>query len=82
MIELRLKLSKANRGNKVITDYLTPQMAEKLRNACRATGMLDKYESGSISGRDFTSRRGKLKLGIEKDKTGQYPPKNVVQDYL
>lgn len=82
MIELKLKLSNGKGAAKVVTDYLMPQMPEKLRNACRSTGMLDKYDTGNVSGRDFLGRKGRLKLGIEKDKNGQYPPKNVVKDYL
>ena len=31
---------------------------------------------------DFEGRGGRLKLGIQEDKRGQYPPKNSVLDYI
>jgi hypothetical protein len=82
MIELRLKLSNGKGQAKSIKDYLMPQMPEKLRHAAIVCGLLDKYLSGSLSDVDFVGRTGRLRLGVEKDKGGQYPPKNVVLDYV
>ena len=82
MIEVRLKLSNGDGEVKTIKDYLMPQMQEKFRHAAVACGLLGKYESGAVSDVDFVGRTGRLKLGVEKDKSGQYPPKNVVLDYV
>jgi hypothetical protein len=81
MIELRLKLPNG-KGGRTITDYLVAETEEKLRHAADACGLLDKYNKGSISNNDFRGKRGRLKLGIEKDKTKTWPDKNVVVDYV
>ena len=65
----------------MITDYLVEKRIEKLRNAARACGLLDRYEAGTLTDTDFRGKRGNLKLGIEKGKKG-YPDKNVVIDYV
>ena len=81
MIQLKIKLSDGNGKVRTISDYLTAGQAGKLRHAAAATGLLDRYETGSLTDRDFLGKRGKLKLGIEKGKDG-YPDKNTVIDYL
>jgi hypothetical protein len=81
MIELKLKLLHG-KGGRTITDYLPAERQEKLRHAADACGLLDKYNAGSVSNGDFLGKRGRLKLGIEKDKTHTYPDKNVVLDYV
>ena len=82
MIELKVKVIRPDGTARLITDYLLEQRAEKLRHAAAACGVLDRYEEGSLSNSDFHQKRGKLKLGVEKDKTRTYPDKNVVVDYL
>jgi len=82
MIELKLKLSNGNGQRRAITDYLLAETPEKLRHAAEACGLLDRYNTGKLSGAEFKSRRGRLKLGIEKDKKKIYPDKNIVLDYL
>jgi len=82
MFEIRVRVSNGNGVSRVLTDYLLPKRAAKLYSCCAAVGLLDKYKSGTLSDDDFIGGRGKLKLGIEKDKSGQYPPKNVVVDYV
>lgn len=81
MIELRLRLTDGG-TRRTITDYLLAETPEKLRHCSDACGLLDKYNTGSVSGPEFKGKRGKLKLGIEKDKTKTYPDKNVVLDYV
>ena len=82
MFEIRLRVSNGNGASRVLTDYLLPKRVAKLYACCAAIGLLDKYKSGTLSDDDFIGGHGKLKLGIEKDKAGQYSPKNVVVDYL
>ena len=82
MIELKLRVSNGDGRSRMITDYLVAQRLEKLRHAAAACGVLERYDAGSLSNADFLGKSGRLKLGVEKDKTGQYPPKNVVADYL
>ena len=81
MIELKLRLS-YNGARRTLTDYLLEEMPEKLRHASEACGLLDRYKTGSVSSTDFLGKRGKLKLGIDKDRKHKYPDKNVVLDYV
>lgn len=64
-----------------ITDYLLPEMPMKLLHCCQVCGLTAEYESGSFSAEHFVGMRGRLALGIEKDKCKKYPDKNVVTDY-
>jgi hypothetical protein len=82
MIELKVRITGTDGAARIITDYLLEQRGEKLRHAAQACGLIDKYESGSISNTDFQHKRGKLKLGVEKDRSHTYPDKNVVLDYV
>jgi hypothetical protein len=81
MIELKVKISRPDGASRVLPDYLVAKRIEKLRNAAAATGMLDRYEAGSLPAADFRGKRGRLKLTVEKGKNG-YPDRNVVADYL
>lgn len=80
MIELKVKISRPDGSSRTITDYLLEKTPEKLLHCCKATGLLDRYESGSVSGPELRGKRGKLRLGIEKKKG--YPDRNVVADYV
>lgn len=52
-----------------------------LRSAAESCGLLDKYEAGELCAEDFKGRSCFVKLGVEKDKTGQYPDKNKITDF-
>ncbi len=82
MIELRVKVIAPGGAARVITDYLVEKRGEKLRHAAEACGLIDTYNDGTLSDTDFHHKRGKLKLGIEKDKTKTYPDKNIILDYV
>lgn len=80
MIVLKLKVFTES-GERFVTDYLMEAMAFKLRHAAEACGLLDQYNEGEITSFHFNGQAGMVKIGVEKDKTGQYPDKNVVRDY-
>jgi hypothetical protein len=80
MIELKVKISRPDGAARTITDYLLEKTPEKLLHCCKATGLLDRYESGSLADGDFQGKRGKLRLGVEKKKG--YPDRNVIADYV
>lgn len=82
MIELKVRVFRPDGTSRIVSDYLVEQRGDKLRHAAEACGLLDQYNSGSISNADFHHKRGKLKLGVEKDKTKTYSDKNVVVDYV
>ncbi len=82
MIELWVRVYKPDGTFNQVADYLLESIAYKLRHAAEACGLLDKYEAGTILGTDFIGKTGTLKLGIQKDKTGAYPDKNTIKDYI
>lgn len=82
MIKLQLNVFDESGNPRVIFDYLLESMAFKLRHAADACGVIDKYESGQFVADDFMGKTGRLKLAIQKDKTGDYPDKNTVRDYI
>ena len=82
MITLKIKVFAEDGSSVFVSDYLLESVAYKLRHACEAVGLLDAYESGELDANDFKNQAGRLKLRIDKDKTGQYPDKNGVQDYV
>lgn len=63
-------------------DYLMEKVAYKLRHAAEVCGLLDDYERGALDALDFQGKTGRCKVVIQKDKTGQFPDKNGIADYL
>lgn len=82
MIKLVLRVFTPDAEEKIFDDYLLASMEYKLRHAADTFGLLDKYEAGILMASDFFNKTGKCKMGIEKDKTGQYPDKNKIVDYV
>jgi hypothetical protein len=83
MIVLRLKI--LDNSFNVLTylkDYLMESIPYKLRNAAYGCSLGVHYESGELVASSFVGKTGVLDLTIQKDKTGQYPDKNSVNDYL
>lgn len=82
MIVLTVQVYNEQGGYKIITDFLLEAIEYKLRHAAEACGLLEQYETGFLEGLMFKGKSGRCKLGIEKDKTGQYADKNRITDYL
>ena len=64
-----------------IDDYLLPSMSAKLRHFCDTTGLLSKYESGTLEAADCLGRAGRVKIVVDPAKEA-YPEKNAVKDYI
>lgn len=70
-------------GNFMLVDaYLSPNYIKLLKHACDACGLSVAYEMGELNAEDFIGKSGKLKLKIQKDKTGDYSDKNVIDDFV
>lgn len=82
MIKLGIKVWDAEGSERFVYDYLLESMAYKLRHCAYACGLGDKYEAGLLNADDFEFKTGSLKLGVKKDKSGQYPDANQVNDYI
>ena len=82
MIKLTLRIYNDDGNYSLVNDYLMEMIPGKLRHCAEACGLLDDYERGRLDADDMRGKSGKLKLVIKKDKNGQYPDQNSVQDYL
>ena len=85
MIEMDLTCSSGTLTN-TVKFYMLEKMAHTHKHFHRATGMMDKYQSGETTADDCVGKTGKVVLGIEKGKQkddGSYfYDKNVVVDFL
>lgn len=83
-IKAKVKLFKDDGKSQTVYDYLQPEgaMAHKLRHLSEASGLLTEYETGEIEDYQLVGKTGICKVGINKDKTGQYPDRNGIVDYL
>ena len=87
MIELDLWLEHTSIAGKIgfakcylLTDE--PNFEFLIRHFCYSVGCGDLYESGNIEPHQLEGKRGFAKIGIEIDKTGTYPDKNKVIDFI
>jgi hypothetical protein len=87
MIKLNVRVFDSSGNFRLVDDYLLEKMAYKLRHFCGATGLMDKYESGELTGAMCAGRVGRLKLEVQPERTDKntdrtYPPKNAIKDYI
>lgn len=83
MIVLKLKiLDDGLNVRAYINDYLMENISYKLRHAAIVCGLGDAYNAGELHAHMFAAKGGVVELGIQRDKTGQYPDKNSVLDYV
>lgn len=83
MFKLKVKVFKDSGASQNIFDYVSPTWMEfKLRHLADACGLLAEYESGEIEAYQLVGKTGYCKVNISKDKSGQYPDKNSIGDYL
>lgn len=82
MIKLKVGLYSGEAIRHHVYDYLVPSMAHKLRHFCDSTGLLSKYEAGTLCADDCKGRAGKCRIKVTEDESGKYPDKNEVDDYL
>lgn len=83
MLKLKVKVFKDGGGSQNIFDYVSGEWMEyKLRHLADVCGQLDQYESGELEAYTLVGKTGYCKVNVSKDKTGQYPDKNGIADYL
>ena len=82
MIKLTIQVWHPDGRSILVNDYLMESVARKLWNFCFVGNLLSLYESGELTAHDCIGVGGVLKLRVEEDKTGQYPDKNAVSDYV
>jgi len=81
MIKVKINVFGPDNQQAHIFDYLMEKLQYKLRHFCEATGLLQKYEAGTLSEVDCEGKSGWVKIKVEPA-NGQYQAKNSVQDYV
>lgn len=81
MIRLTVMVIDGSGKSRMVKDYLVEAISYKLRHIAEACGVLDKYEAGNLMADDLQGHGVKVRLAID-DKNKDFPPKNVIQDYL
>lgn len=82
MVELVLGVWDKEGREHTIFDYLVDAIEYKIRHFCYSVGLGDKYEAGGFYPEESIGKNGLCKVFIKEDKSGQYPPKNSIADYL
>lgn len=80
MIELQLRVFGEDGGARMVKDWLLPTFELKLNRFCRAVGLSDAYETGTLDAFACKQMSGKLKLGVED--SAEYGKQNRVKDYV
>lgn len=84
MIELVVRLYDTEGRTRKVFDWLvdTDGGAYKIRHFAEAVGMLPEYEKGEMQAFHMIGKAGRCEVVIQKDKTGAYPDKNSIADYV
>lgn len=81
-IEVLLMVYDERGREHLLYDYLSPMLESKLRHFCYAIGLGKMSEEGKFDTSLVNGCHGECKIYIREDKTGQYPPKNAIGDYV
>jgi hypothetical protein len=88
MIELHITLWDEKGRERYVYDYLvgTKSMAWKVRHFCDSTGLTKPYEEGKFDSWMAEGKSGIAIVGQQKGQPreggGNYPDKNIIQDYV
>lgn len=84
MLHLILKVWDVHGKQGLIHDYIlnNEDFEWKLRHFCYSANLDTYYEKGDVKPEYCVGAAGKLDIGISKDKSGKYPDKNSVKDYI
>lgn len=86
MIKLSISTWDNDAKEYFLFDYLLESMPAKLKHFCDSVGLEDLYSKGSLSAKDCLNKEGALLIDIEggqlKPEGGNYPPKNIIKDYV
>lgn len=81
-INVMLKVWGEDDNTYLVWDMLSEAFDFKLRHFCYAIGHGEMSEKGEFDCELVLNKIGVCKIYIKVDKTGQYPDKNAVADYL
>jgi len=79
-ISMKLKLTNSSgKERSIFTNMALPYM---IKHFCEITGMPEKWNSSELMAKDCIGKQGYCKVFVKIDKSGEYAPKNEVQDYV
>lgn len=81
MIKIEIDIYSSAGTKTRVFDYLLEAIAYKLKHFCQAVGLEKEYEEGTLTANMCCNRSGRCLVLIQKDKSGEYPDKNVIKDY-
>jgi len=82
MLKIVLEVTDADHKTTILTDYLLEKIPHKLRHFSYAVGLGGAYEQGTLTDDACIGRGGRCKVRTEEDRSGKYPPKSVIADYV
>lgn len=82
MIKLTVRAFDDENKIHLMTDYLSSseKAAFKVKNVCKACGLLEQYEAGDVLPDMFIGKTGYLNIIVEEDDT--YGTQNKIKDYV
>ena len=81
-IKLKLQIWEGEIRKGIVFVYLTPAFAMLYKHACFAMLTQEIYESGTIAADNYVGKSCDVVIGVHKDKSGTFPPKNVIKDFV
>ncbi len=82
MIEILIKVWDETGKEHLLYDYLMESFEAKLRHFCYSINLGEMSEKGEFDCELIKSKNGVCRIYIKEDKTGLYPSKNAVADYI
>lgn len=82
MIVATLRIFTPDDKTRVLTAYLMEAMAAQLFHFCTYCGLAAEYGAGTLTAALCVGKTGYVDINIKEDKTGQYPPQNVIKDFV
>lgn len=83
MIEAKVRVWAGGGGPRLVFDYIVnPGSLYKLKQIAAASGQMAKYETGAMGADDIRGISVRVSVKTQKDKTGDFPDKNVIARYL
>jgi len=80
MIKLTNKIYDKTGKEIYLNDYLVPSALYKIKKFCDSTNLQKQYNAGNLSPFDCEKKTGKCKIGVER--SGDYPARNKIADYI
>ena len=82
MIKAELRLFQPDGKTRTMIAYLLEAMPSQLFHFCTYSGLAIEYDNGTLKAEHCVGKKGYVEIGIKIDKSGEYPPKNIIRDFV